>query len=437
MTAYPAVESLMEKYRRPAIMMRRPYPPLDLPRRNSHLGGRPSLPTGFDWPRTSSGTPLHFLVQIDCAELPPSGGVLPKSGVLFFFARVDEEMLWGDDGEPAHDYCRVLFAPTIADRPGDPPEDLPAIMGGGFGSAFADFRLPDEPPVRLYHEWQVEFHPIHSWPDASALEWIEDPALRRDPAARELAHKRAQEYQAVVHAAREAQATRILGWPDKIDPSWGKPLVVEKRFPLPTASADRPFPQLWIFIDRLARNLVAETVKREGWWSPPPPGSRSTGLSPSELQKIRDAAMTWVRMAARHSLDTAPDRGTSAEFAAWLQSLAVESSMHYGMVGHAFWRGMPSVMQYSASLPSAAAQIPHVYFRQTEDHRAHHQMLGNARASQQARPFERDEVLLLQLESDYGVDFMFCDCGHATFWMHKDDLAARRFDKVTASTDGG
>jgi uncharacterized protein YwqG len=46
-------------------------------------------------------------------------------------------------------------------------------------------------------------------------------------------------------------------------------------------------------------------------------------------------------------------------------------------------------------------------------------------------------VLLLQLNSDYGVNFMFCDVGEVEFWIDKRDLVARRFDKVFATTCGG
>jgi hypothetical protein len=429
----PPIETLMAKYCQPAILMRRPYPPLDLPCRNSHLGGRPSLPGELEWPRTDSGTPLHFLAQIDCSELPPTAGVLPDSGILFFFARVDDEMLWGEDDEPARDYCRVLFTAALGEGPVDPPEDLPAIMGGLSGSAFENFRLPGEAAARLYPTWQVEFHAINSWPDASAFEWIADPALRQDPKARAEAHERAQAYQNAVNERRTAQANRLLGTPVKDEARWNQRFGDHTAFPLPEASADHPFPELWIFIDRIARNLVAKTVKREKWWRP----AATAGLTPPELQKIRAAALTWIREAAKHPLTAAPGRETALAFGAWLQSLAAESLLHNSMARHALRRGMPSAIQYLAAVPAAAAQIPRAYFLQTEDHRALHQMLGNAGATQTARRFERDEILLLQLESDYGVDFMFCDCGEAAFWIPKDDLAARRFERVFATTAGG
>jgi uncharacterized protein YwqG len=112
----------MERHRQLAIMVYRPYPPVGLPPINSHLGGRPTLPAELEWPRTRSGVPLHFLAQIDCAELPPSDGVLPTSGVLYFFARMAEETIWGD-GDPKDD-CRVLFGP-LGSHGSAPPADLP------------------------------------------------------------------------------------------------------------------------------------------------------------------------------------------------------------------------------------------------------------------------------------------------------------------------
>ena len=64
-------------------------------------------------------------------------------------------------------------------------------------------------------------------------------------------------------------------------------------------------------------------------------------------------------------------------------------------------------------------------------------MPGNAKSTQQAGSAERDEGPLLQLISDHGVNFMFCDCGEAEFRIGRDDLAARRFDWVMATTCGG
>src|SRR6478672_6838507 len=78
------------RQRQPAIWFRRRQ---DGKSNLSKLGGRPTLPPDIDWPRHGqTGTPLHFLSQIDLSSLPPTplhnaprAPTLPKRGLLFFF----------------------------------------------------------------------------------------------------------------------------------------------------------------------------------------------------------------------------------------------------------------------------------------------------------------------------------------------------------------
>src|SRR5262249_2853470 len=106
----------LNKQREPAIWFRRRTGKTSL----SKLGGVPTLPEGVDWPRQrQTGTPLHFLAQIDLSQLPPtplegapSVQTLPKSGQLFFFADMVEEMLWGENGGPFAT-TRVIHADSI------------------------------------------------------------------------------------------------------------------------------------------------------------------------------------------------------------------------------------------------------------------------------------------------------------------------------------
>ena len=58
--------------------------------------------------------PMHFLAQIDCAELPRVDPDMPSQGMLFFFAMNDEEQIWDTD-EPQQ-RVRVLYAPVAVDQ---------------------------------------------------------------------------------------------------------------------------------------------------------------------------------------------------------------------------------------------------------------------------------------------------------------------------------
>jgi Domain of unknown function (DUF1963) len=419
------IEALMEEYQQPAIMVHRPYPPFRLPPLNSYLGGRPRLPDGIDWPLTSNGIPLHFLAQIDCAELPPTEGVLPQSGVLYFFARIDEDMIWGE-GDPQDD-CRVLYEP-LGTRELPPPVDLPEVMFGLSGPV-VDFKLPDDPPVQLYPRWPVTLHSIKSWPDRSATPYLE------------------KDYQKAVRRARAAEVVRVLGLPVAIwsRASWRRSWLGSLE--LPTSFTESPFPQLWVMVDRIARHIVKQSAAKM-WPSP-----AKNGPDPNALRDIETAAIDWVAEAARYGLDEAPNPAISERFAKWLQAIATHAFFRE-KVAAAIIKGMASAVQFAATEPKAAELIPGGYYSEMEnDHipvhassptkrpwdvsGRYHQMLGNAGSSQTARPVDRDDILLLQLKSDNGVNFMFCDVGEAEFWINKDDLAARRFDKVSATTCGG
>ena len=432
------LDALMEKYRQPAIMLHRPYPPGHFPKTSSHLGGLPELPSGSDWPCTSDGTPLHFLAQIDCADLPSVEQILPKDGVLFFFARVDAEMIWGE-GDPSDD-CRVIFAPKAGAFPAAAPADLPSIMGG-YTTFEEHFKLPDEPPFALYPRWPIIANKIQSWPDRSALQ--------------DLLEEDSKEYQKAVERARAAEALRVTGVPpiQEISTHWGKELHYGKEHPgAVTSGIEQPFPQVWVIIDRVARYLGnwANTRKEREFKEP------SSYYNIDQLREIYRASLGWIRAAGQRGLESVPRAEERSFFVKWLLTLYGDDSIHISSsVGEALSAGIESAVKYAAGSPEAAALIPSRYFDELEKKHVpismqrlgdlerwrvrprYHQMLGNAGSSQQARSVERDDILLLQLISDYGVDFMFCDCGEAEFWISKQDLAARRFDKVWASACGG
>jgi uncharacterized protein YwqG len=98
------------------------------------------------WPaHREFGYPLHFLAQIDLSELPatPLPGMppemrLPPKGMLYFFADISEEMLWGEDtGENEPKNSRVLFTHEAGPTRASPP-DLP-LIGGTYGKGISVF----------------------------------------------------------------------------------------------------------------------------------------------------------------------------------------------------------------------------------------------------------------------------------------------------------
>jgi len=130
----------LDGMRAPAIWFRRYAGKASL----SKLGGLPTLPPRTDWPRQrQSGTPLHFFAQVDLSQLPPTpledapnAPTLPGSGLLFFFADMVEEMLWGENGGPFAT-TRVIFA-DHAGPERRPPDDVPDI-GHPFGATSSKY----------------------------------------------------------------------------------------------------------------------------------------------------------------------------------------------------------------------------------------------------------------------------------------------------------
>lgn len=434
-------QKILDDYCEPAIMLHRPFPPLDLPPVNSRLGGLPSLPASIDWPVTSEKTPLHFLAQIDCSELPALG-ILPESGMLYFFARIDEEMIWGD-GAPQDD-CRVIFSAENGTAPQPAPVDLP-VLEGGYSNWERGFQLPGDPPFTTYPSWPLQPLAMRSWPDYDALPYgtVEDGG----------------QYHDLLNRTRAAEMVRAAGLPlnSPYRPSWGVQTQDAKgpRITLPPSPSEQPFPQAWIMVDRIARYL-ANWANQQLERSKTPLKSY---FDNRQLQHIHQDAVKWVQLAAEHGLDQRPEDKRGQRFSGWLDKLAGDSSPHVRSgVGTAMVAGLQSAIQFAAASPEAAELIPPIVYNEAEHLHlpasadkigiqvkcdrwrfaaSCHQMLGNAPSSQDARPVERQDILLLHLFSDDAVNFMFCDVGEVEFWIGKDDLAAGRFDRVRATTCGG
>ena len=166
------LDAFIDQNREPALMIVPHKAGADC-RMVSKFGGLPILSAQTEWPRDPKGRPLHFLAQIDCAELPWHGR-LPETGILSFFGRDDEEQIWEDDVEEPTKNCAVLYDdPAFADRiVRQPPTDLEPIGNGLRGAANhkATWDGGECTPhkCKMHTERVIEFHrtPIMTIPES-------------------------------------------------------------------------------------------------------------------------------------------------------------------------------------------------------------------------------------------------------------------------------
>jgi hypothetical protein len=457
------IEALMNRLEEPAILALRPYPPVNLLDTNSQLGGLPTLPSEASWPRATDDTPLHFLARIDCFELPHTRGPLPEYGILQFFARIDEEMAW--EG-PAAGYARVLYSEHAAGRATPPPADLPPIMGG-WHDYDREMRLPDEPNTRIYPHWPLTFTSIRSWPQLPPID-LSPKSIRSGNPTIEDGGVTLEPYLEAVERARAAEIVRTTGRPTNPlrTPQWGetftgydgKRVVRLPGMGFPLLPRGTPaFPQAWILVERIARGFACLANEELGKL----PGNKpKEGVDPKQLRadQAADQSLSWVRRALLAGLDAPMGEVDAKAFMDWLTALSSDERWDVVyLVSQALKRGMSSAIKYCGGSRAAAAIVPTGYMNYLEGEHfltspdtygievaaprrristRRHQLLGHAPASQGVERKPND-VLLLHLVSDRGVDFMFCDVGEIQFWIDAADLAARRFDAVRANTQGG
>ena len=91
----------------------------------SRIGGEPQVPNGFQWPLTSSGTPLSFLAQVDLADLEGTtlGGNFQGGGILSFFYDADQQP-WGFDPKDRDGWRLFHFKAQESLSPMATPEDV-------------------------------------------------------------------------------------------------------------------------------------------------------------------------------------------------------------------------------------------------------------------------------------------------------------------------
>jgi len=201
MSTDPQFDAKLDEVREPAIWLRRTTTGTS----GSKLGGLPHLPSVVPWPRQNrTGLPLHFLAQIELARLPktplangPPEHHLPESDMLFFFADMEEEMLWDLDDRGGHEAAtRVLYA-AAAGTPSEAPADLPEI-----NHPFGEDRSEYSAGIRVYPEAALEAFVIDSF--AGAERFFQGEGSRQADLRTALSIERATGQPIPVHDRRDA-----------------------------------------------------------------------------------------------------------------------------------------------------------------------------------------------------------------------------------------
>ncbi len=159
------------------------------------LGGKPYLPSGFEWPTFKSADdgitrPLSFFCQINTAQVKPydKDNILPESGMLYFFYECGS-LTWGFD--PADNgAARVFYFENID---GFVPLDLPDDLE-------EEYTIP---------EIAVEFESQKSYPSFEEFENYSDLDCDWDDYDDELE-------KLGVDADRDAENHKLLGYADLI-----------------------------------------------------------------------------------------------------------------------------------------------------------------------------------------------------------------------------
>ncbi|MFG5380214.1 DUF1963 domain-containing protein [Yoonia sp. R2-816] len=490
----PIIENLLETYAAPAICLYRPYPPVHPVEGLSKFGGLPNLPTEISWPRGvdpyakhfrgrsdrewHDAPPLHFLAQIDCGELPDVNPALPEKGMLFFFARLDEECVWDDDAQP-HDGTRVIY---VADFDRDtpirqPPEDIwpigvrgsPAAMTLDDDAKQPMMRGPDRTVLNAQElvvvpEWPMKCAAFESYPDPQHFTY--DPV---DGVAPEDKYEFGKAYGAA-RSARVSenlvQATGIRLQPDTpprnrshyenlVHSAYEKllwdhlPHNLKQRLPIIAA-----FPQ------NIAAHLCHAIIYRQKQLERDPNRGSATALT--KLQKHLLQAETWMRLCARLDPgETLPEMMADG-FVRFLDQVANDTytfdTTQDGVVRpytrelvsllDPYIDAMMNVARLAASDGVLCHALPDGFFvyldflsqarnpLRSPSHDTPHQMLGHVLSCQNALSLDDGEVMLLHLYSDRALRFCWWDVGEVTFMIEAADLQERKFDRAWATIQG-
>lgn len=415
----------------------------------TYFGGLPTAPADFSWPRAPGGTPFTFMAQVDCSELPDFRlrKFLPGSGVLHFFVNwevvdgVLEAQSW-----PNH----VVFSRGTAGSWCEPrqPDDLPPC----YGASNAGYHFP-----WLKHSLGTRPYPRAFAKKAMRMGVVRTFANEYPP---ELDSKSAVRYQEIQEEEQTAELARFFGDPVTADelPEPAREYSAKRTVQRPTAT----FPTAWIDIEIVCglflKELLETGIKQiergkdvcgQPW--PPDPAavraayedatteshawiarSRSAGLMSPVPEADRTAFWSWLEEMNAASVDIGDSRS------AWtLNRLiweAVRTSAHICLSASEAASSLVPMEIMGELRMEHSVLVAGKWYRRA----GRHQMFGAGRNVQGAARYalEVDDILLLQLDTDWAMQWMLGDCGVLQYWISLPDLRAQRFDRVRVTLEG-
>lgn len=427
-----------------AVYLKRHWPVGTPYHGNSHFGGLPSLPAHTPWPRhESNNQPLHFLAQIDCAEMPnpETPTPLPPDGMLFFFADINSDMDWGDGTKTT----RVLYVPAARQvAPKSPaPHDL-AEIGHNEGEDTGDYARPS---IKTYPFWPLTGQTMRSYDTAYT---------HGDPLKNKMAEKmHSAEIQRHLPPASGETPLRLLKTTPRTDENgkqqhakngrpvydytWANPATLDPRFPY-CGAVMHSFMQK--MIEKPASDLAHEIYMhryytgRAKFASEVERASR-IARADEKIARLKKRVEALEAVASKWQIVsdyTRPGATLTQEFRAWIiaNAAAAERPLRNAFLA----MGQRAVID-----PRLHEILPESLFAAVDRDlrprvgQSQHIMLGHPQ--NKTNSTQGQGVRLLLLDSDMGMDFMFCDMGVIEFYIAPEDLAKRDFSRAYANTAGG
>lgn len=441
-----------------AVCFRHIFPPNFERKAMTFFGGLPLVPKSFVWPSgtarfgndKSRSISFSFLAQIDCRDLPAFSlrHLLPHSGTLYFFFD------W-DIAEGAYDGLTpfsnlVLYVP---EDPADfseatPPDDLVDCYDRNASSYFRWLEHTDRSRrfyPKTFPKWPVEPVVLRTFANEHPTEFDGNSAGR---------------YQELW---KSEQAKASIA-------AFGQPVTAANRFPPRDHSTVwRPapgFPEAWISVEIFAGSFMCEL--QEKIRRPEPVKTADGGVWPDNPEQLisgyREAfrqAESWIEKARTEGLFTALGDADRERFWVWCDALdgatgRSSTARIYdrrsarslnSCINEAFQRGPGYCLSHSAETAALVGgeALEAIRWRHSpliaglagSGRQVTHQLMG-AGTSIQGAPerFRESHLLLMQFDTDYGMDWMWGDCGVLQYWITPQDLKAQRFDRVIVTLEG-